>query len=217
MALLRFLYDLPYSIDDTERWTKTLKPHAAIYVVADKYQIEPLQSHVYEEMQKIARSSEYLKIEAIDEDVTAYRLTNKVDFVDALRTIYAGTPAKDSRGRKLMIDFLIQNIDVLKKEVELSALLKDTPDLCVEVIAHPDLHCNADGLWDCNGDYCDVTHPACRNCELMYTELTLSRYRREKLWRCQFCKFVGPAMCNDCKDSIWWQPHSVLESLGPKP
>ena len=103
-ALLRFLYDIPYGSGTNKSWTTTLKPHAQVYVVAEKYRIEALKSQIHTKMQGILKSVEYLKTERVDDDGMTERLKNKGDFIDALRIIYtAPLPTTSKAGSSCAI------------------------------------------------------------------------------------------------------------------
>lgn len=86
-ALVRYLYDLPYA-DDTEGWCTRLQPHALVYVVADKYQIESLKTEVCDNMKAIIGDRLNLERSASD----------RVDFLGAVRTMVSCTRPQDKQG-----------------------------------------------------------------------------------------------------------------------
>lgn len=216
IALLRFLYDIPYTGDAPKQWAQTLKPHAEVYLVADKYCIEALKSEVHKNMQDIIKSNNYLMTVKTHVGVLLDRLKNTEDFVDALQIIYTGTTTEDIQARKLMINFLIQNIDQLRKENELLSLLKECSDLRAEIIGHPDLECEPDGFWYCVSFQCGECVPRCGKCMVEYDVPFLARFRYEELWQCPCCKVVERVLCKNCQTRIWWQPRLAPHLLEPK-
>lgn len=160
-ALLGFLYDLPYTQDATKQWTTSLPPHAEIYLVADKYQIESLLSATCDKMRNITSSEAYLELESSDDDKYLDILEHKGDFVQALRMIMAGTTTHDARGRKMMLDFLVQNIQYLKTSNELKSLLRESADVGAELIGHRDFACEARGYWSCGQKECGFNFSRC--------------------------------------------------------
>lgn len=217
MALLHFLYDIPYQTDATKDWARALKSYAEVYVVAEKYQIGALKSDVFEKMQEIITSDQYLETEGLRPDGVPERLKNKIDFIDALRIIYAGTPTEDTQARKMMLEFLIQNINFLRKEVELLSLLRVCPDLGADIIGHPDLDCEANGYWRCDNKVCKEARPECGGCDYPFEAYEQSRYRHEEAWQCPSCDIVDPPVCNYCSTWIQWKPRSVPGRLNSTP
>lgn len=217
VVLLRYLYGLPYGEDDTKQWARILKPHAEIYAVADKYQIEPLKSHVYKKMQKIIISNQYLQTRLIGSSCITAQLVNKVDFVHALQIIYTGTTTDDTQARILMIEFLIRNIELLRREDELLSLLRECPDLGADILGHPNLEREAEGFWCCGEPDCGEGCPACANCSRIFRACSLGKYRHEKLWRCQVCKAVDFPICRVCETRVCWYSGSPPRGLDATP
>jgi hypothetical protein len=169
IALLRSLYSLSYTKDVTKQWATSLRPHAMVFVVAEKYQIETLREEVCLQMRRIINSAGYLELERNPKHPLGGRLKNTSDYVGALRTILAGTPPQNSTteetdGRNLPIGFLIQNIEVFRMEDELLSLLIESANLGADIIGHQDLECEAHGRWCCGHYHCADSVPSCKKC-----------------------------------------------------
>jgi hypothetical protein len=63
IALLCFIYGHSYTEDATQRWNIALQPHAMVFVVAEKYQVEALKQDICLNIRQILRSAEYLELE----------------------------------------------------------------------------------------------------------------------------------------------------------
>lgn len=108
MAMLRFLYDLPYAEGIADWYDgRALLQHAQVYVVAEKYEVENLKPLVHANIRKLL---EY------DGD--------KIDFVDAMETIIENTPESDTLARQLMVDHFVGDLASLNDEAKFMALLK---------------------------------------------------------------------------------------------
>lgn len=208
IALLRYIYGLPYTADTTKQWFDTLLPRALVYVVANKYQVEALRKEVCENMRLILNFKAYLAVERVPNDWLEERLKNRTDFTVALQTIIAGTTTNDTQGRKLLMDVLIQNFPHLRRTEELASLLKEVPELGVEIIAHDDFECDARGFWDCADPDCDAGVPNCKVCKTVFEPHHRRTYRYDLKWPCHgpFCKVFDQPTCKNCETRTCWTP-----------
>ena len=204
LALLRFLYGLPYDAEAKSKWLTSLQPHAEVYVVADKYQIEPLKETVAENMRKIITAKAYTHKMGFLRYCDSFK--NSDDFFGALHIILEVTTTQDIHSRKVLVDFLIQNIDFFRKQNELLSLFKEYPELAVEIISHKDLETEAEGFWMCFSDDCDTNVPSCGACKVPFQPYYLRRYRYDDQWECQACKSFDQPICLECKARICWVP-----------
>lgn len=117
--MLRFLYDLPYEADETH-WHdgKTMLPHAEVYTVAEKYELESLKAEVHKNMVKLIQFS-----------------GNKPDLIETIREIIDRTPDTDTMVRKLLIDHCVQFLSGLIQQEGFVALLEENAALGAAVIA----------------------------------------------------------------------------------
>lgn len=210
MALLRFLYGLPYDAEANRKWGISLQPHASVYVVADKYQLDPLKEAVAKNMQKIITSKTYTHKSGYLRWCDSFK--NAGDFFGALNTILEVTTTQDTQARKVLIVFIIQNIDFFRKRNELLSLFKQQPEFAVQIISHPDLEVEADGTWMCYDDSCNRSVPGCTGCNSVFEPQFLRRYRYDDQWQCPVCKVVDQASCVECKSKISWVPESTGDS-----
>ena len=118
LAMLRFLYGLPYEADETH-WHdgKTMLPHAQVYTVAEKYELENLKVQVHKNMVKLIQFS-----------------GDKPDLIETIREIIYQTPDTDTMARKLLIDHCVQFLSVLSKHEGFVALLEECGALGAAVI-----------------------------------------------------------------------------------
>jgi hypothetical protein len=136
VALLRHIYDLPYD-ELLAHHGSLLRPHAMVYVVADKYQIKGLQVAVNNKMKRIIKSYKDLK------QKTAGPIID--DFLEALRIIITGTTVNDELARKVMVEACIMNLRHLQQRPALALLLSESADLGAAIITHDDLECGLSG------------------------------------------------------------------------
>ena len=210
-ALLRFLYDLPYAEDATDEWVTSLEPHALVYVVADKYQLEPLQEAVAENMRAIITSKAYTHKMGYLRWCDSFESAS--DFFGALKTMLEVTTKRDTGARKVLMDFLIQNIDFFRKQDDLLSLLKEWPEFAIEIISHADLESEAEGFWMCTDENCATNIPSCSKCNFPFEPHFLRRYRYDEMWQCPPCKSIDQPSCVDCRTKITWVPQSACISL----
>ena len=213
-ALLRFLYDLPYDAEANSKWVSSLLPHAQVYVVADKYQIGALKEAVADNMRKVITAKSYTDKSGYLRYCDSFK--NSDDFFGALHIILEVTTASDVLARKVLTDFIIQNVDFFRKQNELLSLFKDYPELAVQLISHPDLETEAEGFWMCFSDDCSTNVPSCSKCNVPFQLYYLRRYRYEDEWECQGCKFIGRPSCLDCKAEITWVPEPECDVAEPE-
>lgn len=209
LALLRFLYGLPYDAEANGKWVSSLELHASVYVVANKYQLGPLQEAVAKNMRKIITSKTYTNKVGYLQHCDTFK--NSDDFFGALEVILEVTTTGDTLARKVLLDFLIQNIDFFRKQKEFQSLIADRPELAVELITHPDLESEAEGFWMCFAEDCGINIPSCGSCKFLFESHFLRRYRHDDLWECPVCKFVGKPHCVDCREEITWVPDSACK------
>ena len=207
LALLRFLYGLPYDAEAKSKWLISLQPHAEVYVVADKYQIAPLKEAVAENMRQIVTAKTYTHKMGYLRHCDSFK--NSDDFYGALQVILEVTTKQDTHARQVLIDFLIQNIDFFRKQYEFISLLKEYPELAIEIISHEDLESEAEGYWMCHGEDCGTNIPSCSNCKFVFNAYFLRRYRYDDLWECPVCKSFHQAACTDCRAQISWVSDSA--------
>ena len=119
LAMLRFLYDLPYEADETH-WHdgKTMLPHAEVYTVAEKYELEHLKAEVHKNMVKLIQFS-----------------GDKPDLIETIREIIDRTPDTDTMARKLLIDHCVQALPELIQKEGFVVLLEENTALGATVIA----------------------------------------------------------------------------------
>jgi hypothetical protein len=210
VSLFRSLYSLSYTEDATKQWATSLRPHAMVFVVAEKYQIEALKEETGLQMRRIISSAGYLELERNPKHPLGGRLRNTSDYVGALRTILAGTPPQhpttgETDWRKLLIDFLIQKIEVFRMEDELLSLLIESPSLGAEIIGHRDLECEAHGRWRCGHYHCADSVPSCKKCGIDSERGFVRRHRYDHIWICSMCKTSDEPVCKNCKSWIVWR------------
>jgi len=116
--MLRFLYGLPYE-EDKAHWHdgKTILPHAEVYTVAEKYEIENLKAQVYKNMVNLISLA-----------------GDKPDLVDTLREIMTHTPDTDAMACKLLVDHCVAFLPVLSQHDNFVALLEECGALGAAVI-----------------------------------------------------------------------------------
>lgn len=209
LALLRFLYDLPYDAEANGKWADSLQPHASVYVVADKYQLESLKAAIAENVRKIITTKAYTQKTGYLRWCESFK--NSDDFFGALHIILDITTTQDTHARKVLVDFLVQNADFFRKQPELLSLIRDYPELAVELFSHPDLETEAEGSWMCTDDGCATNVPSCGKCKLIFDQHFLRRYRHDDLWQCPVCKFVDEAKCLECRTTISWVPEPTCD------
>jgi len=116
--MLRFLYGLPYPADDTH-WHdgKTMLPHAQVYTVAEKYEVENLKLQVHKNLTRLIQCS-----------------GDKPDLIENLREITIQTPDTDTMARTLLVDHCVNCLSQLSLQANFIALLEDCGTLDAALI-----------------------------------------------------------------------------------
>jgi hypothetical protein len=187
-----------------------LHPHAEVYVVADKYQLDSLKEAVAGKMRNIISAKGYTHKMGYLRHCDSFK--NSDDFFGALRIILDVTTTQDTCARKVLMDFIIQNVDFFRKQDEMLSLLRDYPELAIDLISHPDLESEAEGFWMCysgDDDDCGTNIPSCGRCKFLFESYFLRRYRYDEKWECPVCRYVDHPHCVDCRAQIAWVPESA--------
>lgn len=95
VALLRYIYGLNYEEYFSHRPDR-LEPHAKVYVVVEKYQLQGLKLAVSSIMKRMIDS----EIDLGANDAVA----SIVDFVSALRTVVTGVATDSDHLRRIVVD-----------------------------------------------------------------------------------------------------------------
>jgi hypothetical protein len=121
LAMIRFLYGLPYEADEPH-WhdDKTMLPHAQVYTVAEKYELENLKVQVHKNMVKLIRVSG--------------DKPDQTDLIETIRQIIETTPDTDTMARSLVIDHYVHWLPQLSQQSEFIALLEEHGKLGAAVI-----------------------------------------------------------------------------------
>jgi hypothetical protein len=116
--MLRFLYGLPYPADEVH-WHdgKTILPHAQVYTVAEKYEMENLKVQVHQNMIKLIQFN-----------------GDKPDLIDTIREIITQTPETDTMARKLLVDHCVEHLSYLSRQADFVTLLEECGSLGAAVI-----------------------------------------------------------------------------------
>jgi hypothetical protein len=162
MALLRYLYGIPYPLIDPEAddfhhfdepCGSCLQDHALVLVVAEKYQITTLHMDTYKNMAKT------IGLPNCSFD----------NFTVTLRTILTST-SKDSLTRVIMMDACFAGLQEFRERKDFISLLVALPDLGIEIIKNADFKIEPLGKWvyeeemECG----DTSKPGCRECRRAY-------------------------------------------------
>jgi hypothetical protein len=175
-----------------------------VYVVADKYQIGALKEAVAHNMEQVITAKAYTHQMGFLRYCESFK--NSDDFYGALQIVLEVTTKGDGLARKVLVDFIIQNIDFFRKQKQLLSIFNEHPDLAVEIISHKDLETEAEGFWMCFSDDCSVNVPACADCKVPFELYFMRRYRYDEEWVCPGCKFIDKPICLDCNAVITWVP-----------
>jgi hypothetical protein len=168
MAVLRYLYGLPYAADLAE-WHDgaTLLPHVLVYTTAEKYQITGLK------IESCATMCEILGSYYGDDD-RALAWLGSSDHLDSSYQIHSATPTSDTRGRSLPVTYCVDRLRALSENIAFTRLVADVPGLGAELIAHTYTAKDQDSDDEYNPDevadeeYCEIcermTRFACAKC-----------------------------------------------------
>lgn len=193
VALLHYIYDLPY---DKDFETGVLKPYAMAYIVADKYQVKGLQLAASNTMKHILESSTEFEGDDVEDGIR--------DFLDTLEVIIINTTTHDKYARKVLVEACAMNLQFLRQEPALLSLLSEFPDLGVEIIGHPNLPCEM-GYWRCTGDCEGKCTLLCEVCYRPFGKAYSWRNREEIPWHCEFCLNESGPMCSKCGERVQWR------------
>jgi hypothetical protein len=122
MALMRYIYGLPYAQVASEDMT-ALQYLALVSMTAEKYQMFDLNEEACEDIGSII-------------DPQTYRTE---DFLGALRTALTDVRMQCSPVRARMISGCVAGLCALKTNAGFLSMLREFPDLGVEIIGHQDL------------------------------------------------------------------------------
>ena len=131
LAMLRHIYGLTYD-EQTPGGCCLLSQHASVFVVAQKYQIPGLQADACRNIQSKLNSHIY----------------PTEDFLKAVRTIFSSTRS-DSIARAPMARECTVCLKELRARDDFESLLRELPDLSMDIIRNPDLECAFPGDWVC--------------------------------------------------------------------
>lgn len=125
IALLRFLYGLPYGPDAIE-WHdgRSLLPHVLVYTAAEKYQVEELQARCFATIESNLRNNNKNMLNGDDPS----------DFLDALREMFVGTPSEDNEGRRLFVMHCAEHLRQYARNEAFMTLVAQIPELGAELI-----------------------------------------------------------------------------------
>lgn len=193
VALLRYIYDLPYD-EALENRDTHLQPHALVAVVAGKYHIEALQQDVCRKMQVII-SRMKLEDQSLDYDLC--------DFEKTLRLAITST-GTNSRVRKLMVETCVLNIHLLRARAEFCSLLREFADFGADIVGHSYLDSAFGPHWSCGGELKCMGVPECCKCEYQFPKDYMIEHREKRSWKCESCQKTNPPICSDCESSFGW-------------
>lgn len=196
VALLRFMYDLPFDDEFDKRCN--LQAYAKVYIAADKYQVQGLKRSITDKMKhsigKKTTSRSFL-----------YTVGGNVeDFLAALRTIIIGTTTHDVLAREAMVEGCVANLRYLHNRPELLSLLRQSADLGAAIVGHQDLEYGTGGAWaryhECN----HIFDLACPGCNINMGEEFARRNRSGHAWNCPQCGVKILPTCMFCRQPITW-------------
>jgi len=144
---------------------------------------------------------------------------SKLDFLQAVRTIFSATKP-DSIARAPMARECTVCLEELRSRKDFVALLRDLPDLGLEIIRHPDLECAFPGDWlcefssDCRGlpscprvvELCDYAQFTCGK---PFEKSFSWKHRHEEKWPCPSCKRRIEPVCTKCRARIKWSSRGL--------
>lgn len=126
LAMLRFLYGLPYDEGISSAYDgKALLQHAQVYVVAEKYGVENMKPLIYDNISSLLEYG-----------------GDKTDLVEAVETIIENTPDTDDMVRTLLLDHCVEFLSELRERKDFMDLLSRVADVGASLIAKLDLSKN---------------------------------------------------------------------------
>lgn len=200
-GLLRYIYDLPYysgsSCDDDERWN-SLVPHAELYVVAEKYQIQGIQCEICSRLRN-----------RIENSLADGEFPNVDDFIQALRKVV--TQASDGNLlRRLMVRICVMNLRELQLVPAFISLLQESGRLGADIIGHQDLECGLLGSWMCTKGCDDEYVPWCSECHKSFDVQSAWSNRHEERWWCRRCESERIPICSTCDEKVEWVERGIM-------
>jgi hypothetical protein len=196
VALLRYIYDLPYDEIFGDRRT-LLQPNAMVYVVAEKYQIEGLKLAVSRKMERLIQ-------DALGDSTSK---SGTEDFLDALRIIVTGTHPSDQLARKVMVEGCILNLQHLQQQPAFTSLLRESADLGADILSHKDLECGLQGSWICSTS-CMMEEKdrraVCGHCKRSLSREFAWEHREFGEWECPRCENYAEPECYACNMVLEW-------------
>ena len=196
VALLRYIYGLSYNGRFSNRPDR-LQPHAKVYVVAEKYQLQGLKLAVSDNMERIIDSGMDLAVNDAGVSID--------DFVSALRTVVTGITTDNDHVWEMMVEACVVNLQYVRQKPMFLSLLKESPGLGVEIIGHQDLECGLPGDWVCKGGCDGRCGTMCYGCDTPFSDAFAMSHRNEGLWECEKCEMSYEPNCIDCSNTVVWQ------------
>lgn len=198
VALLRYMYDLPFHTNGSEKWPTKMSSCTELYVTAGKYLIKELQHDVCRHMKNSSCFRPGRKV-----------ILDVADFVQALRQIMTCTVG-DNCARRSMVSSCTTNLKLLRKEKEFVSLLRDFGDLGADIIEHEELECAILGSWTCSNSCTDEVEPVCPQCsEPFMTDDAWCR-RDDESWWCYMCRKSTHPVCANCDRDVSWMQRDVI-------
>lgn len=201
VGLLRHLYDLCYGassqLDDEKRWD-SLMPHAEVFVVAEKYQMECLQNEVCSNMRT-----------RLEYSFQNGQFSNLDDFLQALRNIVSHT-SDNSYARRLMVRTCVMHLRELQYVPAFISLLQEFGHLGADIIGHEDLECGIPGAWMCSKGCPDDDPPWCSACSRPFDVDHAWASRHSESWYCDHCEERKRPICKICDETFEWMEGRMM-------
>jgi hypothetical protein len=198
IALLRYIYDLPYRTEGKNSWPTKLESYAELYITAGKYLVKDVQAEICVHLQYF---SQHHQSKSVISDVT--------DFVKALRNIMNCT-SSDEEARKLMVKACCVNLRVLQKDEGFLALLRDHGDLGAGIIGNRDFERALLGSWTCSSECGSDSDLICELCDRPFELDDLWAERRAGRWYCESCQGFNGARCRNCSEEVLWVQCGII-------
>lgn len=198
IALLRYVYDLPYKTTGNAAWPARLESYAEVYMVAAKYRIRDLQSIVSDDMLWLA-----------DNEDTFGVISYVSDFVPTLHKIVSLVPSGD-HVRNLLVKICAVNIKLLRKEPEFLSLLREHGDLGADIIANEDLERGLLGSWMCSISCNTGAEPMCPKCNALFKIECAWESRYRERWYCIECDGSILPKCATCDKEVMWIQRGII-------
>lgn len=154
---------------------------AATHVAASKYQLKSLEDKTFDEMEYIVKKG---KMRTEQTELIK-------DFLNAVRTVIAGTARRKCRMRKLMVDHCFWNLPALTNGgTQASELLTDLPEVGAEVFQRLTSGCELsplEGSWYADGSWWPDAIPCCAECYKAFSRRLMLSNRNQEYWECSHC------------------------------